>query len=433
MAPEPPLGAAAIAHYFELILGRPPESPAVVAHYERMGLSAAAFVRVLMDSEEVTERYRRRIALAALSEGPTGEPVPAPGDPPRVLLFGAYGNGNLGDAAQAEAVAFLLRRMLPMPLDLAACSWERRAPFAFADGSTLPPDVLLRRELLPRTGRGLVVIGGGGLLGAPHFPLHAGRWADWFAARRIPWALLGVGGSAEALNEPAWASAYRTLLSGAAFLGMRDASTLAAARSVSPKAAWFPDPVLARALLADTVPAGAESTLARPIEALLIPRHPNNPADAAANHALLAWRDRQVGLGRRVVVAALERELDAGAVGPGEVAYLDDWGALMDLCGQARLVVSMRLHGAIAGLAAGCVVQGLVQPKIGDLMRSLGIGAWFAPGAPFPEPDASAEDIAAFRGAMREPLERMRTELAHALASAGRQLAAALAPLPAPQ
>ncbi len=351
----------------------------------------------------------------------------------RVLLFGAYGNGNLGDAAQAEALAFLLRRLLPMRLSLAACSWERRAPFAFPGGTKLAADALLRRESLPHPGKGLVVIGGGGLLGAPHFPLHAEHWAAWLAASGVPWALLGVGGSAEALSEPAWAPAYRILLAGAAFVGVRDAATLAAARAINPRAAWFPDPVLAQALLAgEASPAESDALLARPVEALLIPRHPNTAADAAANRALLEWRDRLASAGRRVVVVALERGLDADAVGKGDVVYVDDWAVLTGLCGQARLVASLRLHGVIAGLAAGCVVHGLVQPKIGDLMGSLGVGAWFTPHPlPVPEPDASPAAVAAFRAALVPGLDRMRAQLAAAMPGAGRALAAALAGLPA--
>ncbi len=425
-----PLDEAAVAHYFALILGRPPEDAAVVRHYARMGLSAADFVRVLMDSEEVAERYRRRLALARLAEPAHEAAWPSQPGAARVLLFGAYGNGNLGDAAQAEALAVLLGRLLPAPLSLAACSWERRAPFAFAGGARLASDALLRAELLPggdSAARGLVVIGGGGLLGAPHFPLHVDRWAAWFARQGVRWALLGVGGSAEAMVEPAWAAAYRTLVGGAAYVGVRDAATLDAARAINPAATWFPDPVLARALLtAEAQPADAAAWRARPVDVLLIPRHPNGPADAAANRAALAWRAALAASGLRVVVAGLERVLDAGALAGEEVIYVDDWTVLAGLCREARLVVSLRLHGVIAGIAAGCVVHGLVQPKIGDLMDTLGLGNWFSPG-PWPDraPDVSPASAEAFRRALEPGLERFRGALASAMLVAAQALAAA--------
>lgn len=423
-----PLNEAEVAHYFALILGRPPESEAVVRHYTQMGLSARDFVRVLMESEEVAERYRRRLALADLAETTHDSAWPARPGAARVLLFGAYGNGNLGDAAQAEALAFLLGRLLPAPLSLAACSWERRAPFAFPGGVRLASDALLRADLLPQEPRpGLVVIGGGGLLGTPHFPLYAERWAAWFAGRGVKWALLGVGGSAEAIVEPAWVGAYRMLVGGAAFVGVRDGATLEAARAINPAAAWFPDPVLARALLtAETRFADAAAWEARPVDVLIIPRHPNGAADAAANRAALAWRATLVEAGRRVVVAAMERVLDAGALAGEEVIYVDDWTVLDGLCREARLVVSLRLHGVIAGIAAGCVVHGLVQPKIGDLMTTLGVQDWFTPGPwPDPAPDCSAASAAAFHRALEPGLARVRQALDSAMLQASRALAAA--------
>lgn len=425
MASDPALGAAEVAELFRLILGRPPESEAVVEHYLRMGLSAPAFARVLMDSEEVAERYRRRVATLALDE--VGQLSVWPDRPgvPRVLLFGAYGNGNLGDVAQAEALAWLIERLLPGPRSLAATSWERRAPYAFAPGVRLAADALLRRDQLP-DGRhgGLVVIGGGGVLGTPHFPLHARAWTGWFAQRGVPWALLGVGGSAEALAEAAFHGAYRTLIGGAAFVGVRDAATLAAAQAINPAATWFPDPVLARALLDDRGSGQAADWAARPIEALLIPRHPNGEADRAANRAALNWRAQLAAAGRRVVVAAMERGLDAPALAGEDVIFVDDWSVLTGLCREARVVVSLRLHGVIAGIAEGCVVHGLVQPKIGDLMASLGVAEWFTP-EPWPAhpPDASEEAAATFRARLGPGLTALRARLDAAMRQAGQALA----------
>ena len=420
------LDAAFVAHYFALILGRPPENAAVVQHYLDMGLSPAAFVRVLLESEEVSERYRRRLALAGMAHTDREQAWPELPGAQRVLLFGAYGNGNLGDSAQAGALAFLLRRLLPGPLNLAASSWERREPFAFADGVRLAGDALLRADLLPPPGlpSGLVAIGGGGLLGAPHFPLYAERWADWFAARGLRWAFIGVGGSAEAMIEPDWARAYRTLLAGAAFVGVRDAATLTAAQAINPQATWFPDPVLARVLLSGALPpADPAAWRARRLDVLIVPRAPNGPADAAANRAALAWRRQLEAAGCRVAVATMEPALDA-AVMAGEAAIpVDDWSVLVRLCGDARLVLSLRLHGVIAGIAAGCVVHGLVQPKIGDLMHALGVPGWFSEGIfPDPAPDLSEAGAEAFRTALRPGMARMRQSLDLAMLRASQAL-----------
>ena len=425
MSGRQPLTDPEIAHYFELVLGRAPENEAVVRHYAAMNLTPREFVRVLMESEEVAERYRRRLALAGMRDGggarwPDGDGFP-------VLLFGAYGNGNLGDAAQAEAVAWLMQQWLPRTVSLAACSWERREAFAFP-GAVLPSDALLRADMLPRSSppasaRGLVAIGGGGLFGTPHFPLCVAAWAEWLAGQGVPWVLLGVGGSAQSLRNPTWRPAYRVLFGQAAFVGVRDADTLAAVQAINPRAVWFPDPVLVRSLLAPE-PEAADAE-PRSIDALLIPRHPNGPADAAANQALLAWRDALVRSGSRVVVVAMERALDAPALAGQDVVYVDDWSTLMRLCRQARLMASLRLHGVVAGIAAGCVVHGLVQPKIGDLMQGLGIGAWFsAAGWPAGPPDLGAAAAARFHAALAPHLRPWRAATETAMREAGEAIRA---------
>jgi len=412
-----PLSAAEIADGFMLLLGRPPESEAVVAHYVALGLERHAFLQVLLGSREFAERQRKRLALNDLNT--QAEPWPASGNAVRVLLFGAYGNGNLGDTVQAEALAWLLRQMLPTsPLSFAATSWERQAPFRLPGGAVLPGDVLLRPDRLATGQEGaarLVAIGGGGLLGAPHFPLHETAWARWFVARGIPYAFLGVGGAAAALQEPECAEAYRTLLTGAVFVGGRDDATLRAIRDIRPDAAWFPDPVLAWAL------GHAEPSAApRPIDLLLIPRFPNSPADAAGNRAMLARRAAAVA-GERIVVAALEPQLDAQALHGEAVEYVTDWEALIALCRQARRVVTLRLHGAVAGLAAGCVVHGLVQPKIAGLMHDLGVGRWFG------SDQWNEADDAGFHDALRPGLVDFGRRTQAAMAFAGNLIAPAIA------
>lgn len=424
-----------IRTFFRLILGRAPESDAVVDHYAGMRLSPDAFVRVLLDSEEVSERYRRRLALSALHGPPpdNGWPQQAGANATRVLLFGAYGNGNLGDAAQAEAMAEIVRRLLPGDLAFAATSWERREGYRLPDGAVFPADAVLRAELLPRTehGRGgLVAIGGGGLLGTAHFPLHAEPWVDWLRRQSVPWTLVGIGGSASALNEPAWRNAHHKLIAGAAWVGVRDAETLQSARAINPAATWFPDPILARALLRmATGPDGAGAWLRRPVDVVLIPRTPNGAADVAANAAALAFGDTLRAAGRNVRVVGMEEVLDRGSIGASDVTYPRSWGELMDICREARVVVSARLHGVIAALEAGCVVHGLLQPKIGDLMRGLGLGAWFAAeGWPMADPDVSAEAGAMFRRAAAPGLAAMRGRLQAAMDEAARALHVAVRP-----
>ncbi len=404
-----------MADGFALLLGRPPESDAVVTHYLSMGLDRQRFLQALLGSGEFAERQRQRLAIEALGR-PASSWAAAPGVA-RVLLFGAYGNGNLGDAVQAEALAWVLRQLLPGGLSFAATSWERQAPYALPGGAVLASDAMLRPDRLARDhdGARLVTIGGGGLLGAPHFPLHDAAWARWFVGRGVPYALLGVGGAVAALHQPAWAEAYRTLIEGALFVGGRDEETLAALRTIRLDAAWFPDPVLVWALAQPEPPPAS-----RPIDLLLIPRYPNSAADADCNRILLARRAAATP-GERVVVAALEPHLDRHALRGEAVEYVADWQGLMALCRQARGVATLRLHGAVAGLAAGCVVHGLVQPKTGALMQSLGVGRWFSPEG---WPDT---DPAGFHAMLRPGLLAFRQRAGAAMALAGGVLAPTIA------
>ncbi len=412
----PELTPAEVAEGFTLLLGRPPESAAVVAHYLSLGLRRPQFLRVLLRSDEFAERQRQRLAIEALGR-PTDPWAASHGDP-RVLLFGAYGNGNLGDAAQAEALAWTLRRMLSGRPSFAAASWERRAPYALPGGAVLAPDTMLRPDRLTPHDSGaawLVAIGGGGLFGAPHFPLHDPAWARWFVGRGVPYALLGVGGATAALNQPGCADAYRTLIDGALFVGGRDDETLRALRPIRPDAAWFPDPVLLWALAQPEPPPGL-----RPIDLLLIPRYPNSPADAECNRLLLARRAAAT-VGERIVVAALEPQLDREALLGEPVEYVADWRALMALCRDARGVATLRLHGAVAGIAAGCVVHGLVQPKTGALMHGLGVGRWFSREG-WPDIDPTG-----FHDALRPGLLAFRQRAEAAMAHAGEALSQAIA------
>ena len=426
MAERPPLDAAGVALGFRLMLRRPPENDGVVAHYLGLGLTLPDFLGVLMESDEFSERQRRLLTRGDLALDPPAAASDAAGA--RVILFGAYGNGNVGDMAQAAALAGLLRSMAPLGVapSFAACSWERLAPYSVEGIEVLRPDALMRPEhIRPRGGPGdgggadLVVIGGGGLFGAPHFPLHERRWAEWFVGRGVPFALLGVGGSAEALTTPGWRESYDLLLRQATFVGVRDEETLEAARLVRPDASWFPDPVLAAALRSE-ISEGGE----RDLDAVLIPRAPNGPADQAALDGLLALARKA---GAAVVVAALEPATDGPALAGEAVRFIANWDELLALCRRARFVVSARFHGVIAGLACGCAVHGLAQPKTGDLLRLLGLAEWFSlSGWPDPPPALSRRAARAFHEAAGPGLEAFRSRSNAARAHAAKALGPAL-------
>lgn len=419
--------AAEVVELFESVLGRQPESEGVIAHHVAMGLDRAALLALLQGSSEARERARQREGLEALATHPRRGLAEAgargPTEPARVMLWGAYGNGNLGDGAQAMALADLLRPMLPDDTVIVASSWERRGGYDAPGGVALDPDALLQMWRSGADRVDLLVIGGGGLFGTPHFPLHEPAWVDAVVASGISVVLLGVGGAALALAVHS--RAYDALLRHAALVGARDVETLLAIRSVRPDAIWFPDPVLARAVLAPTRPTVAQ----RPIDVLLIPREPNGAADAAALDAMLDWRTAALTRGMRVEVAILEPVIDRRALaarGFAGVAHEPaDWPTLLALCARSHVVASLRLHGAIGGLEAGCLVYGLVQPKTRLLFEELGLEAWFGLQWPTNGPPPAA-GIDAFATAQLAGFATVRARLGDAMTMLRTAVAGAL-------
>src|SRR3712207_2872937 len=96
----------------------------------------------------------------------------------RVLIFGAYANGNLGDAEQAASVARHLRAYRP-ELDVVAVA------HSVADKPYSPSPASRGQNLVdildPAFVNGFdsLLIGGGGLLASKHKPLTQ---ADWVAS-----------------------------------------------------------------------------------------------------------------------------------------------------------------------------------------------------------------------------------------------------------
>ena len=139
--------AVDVAELFQSVLGRPPDADGVIAHHVAMGLDRAGLATLLRGSSEARERARRQDGLDTLATRPRRGFAEArargPTEPARVMLWGAYGNGNLGDAAQAMALADLLRPLLPPDTVFAASSWERRGSFDAPGGVALQPDALL--------------------------------------------------------------------------------------------------------------------------------------------------------------------------------------------------------------------------------------------------------------------------------------------------
>jgi hypothetical protein len=307
-----------------------------------------------------------------------------------VLLFGAYGNGNLGDRALAGALASGLARF--EHLAIYAYSELAIAPYELPDGATAltSADLPLNPRVLGLFGA--LMIGPGGLLAHPHVPLWSPTWP---LKVPIPYGLVAVG-VATPLPAPTV-----NLVSHAYYASARDARSRASLETVHAGAVLCPDPLLAE------LPTGPRAKR-RTIERLFVLRGPVRPEHLALAQTL-SPRDEVVGL-------EIGQDWPLSFLFP-RMRFEQDIGRLATLTARSRMVVSERYHGAVTAITQGVPVMGVIRDdhnsdKLIALFAQLGrpddVRRDFAVAQP---PDCSAD--AAFLAAARADYAR---ELAHMVA-----------------
>lgn len=298
--------------------------------------------------------------------------------PRKILLFGAYGNGNLGDAYQAMAMRQLLMRTLGLPSESIFATCLMGDDFAFPPEQRLPCDAILD----PATVNGFdaLVIGGGGLLAHPHQPLTD---AAWVAALDLPIVLFAIGASSQLAGD------HRALLDKAWALSARDEPSLAALRSIRADAVIARDPILCVGELGSPSDEGPQAQQAAPIGAtaaacpakvqtLWILKHPSTPQDEALLDAFATYIAEQQAAAHQVV--AIEPHLDQALEHwfAGRVAYITRAGDLSRRIRSSSRVVSMRFHGAVFAAIEGKPSLGCSQPKIAHLYEECSVvGQYF--------------------------------------------------------
>lgn len=324
---------------FERRLGRVPTGPEM-AHLVaggRAGLSA-----------------RTRDLLGLRGVPPFRDPAH-----PRILLFGAFGNGNIGDSHQAVAVCRLLSLAWGVPeTSFYATSVLRQMDYPFPADRKLPAEAVQDMALLD--GFDVLVIGGGGLLAHPHDPLMDDAWVDRV---RVPMVCLAIGASR------ALVAAHEPLLMRAWSVSGRDQASLAALQSVRPDAFLLRDPILS---CGDADVFGPSTAPAQSAGTLWILKFPSGDADERALDEIGRIIATRPG---RHVIAAVEPLLDVALERRfgTDITYVTRFDQLCDLCRQATAVVSMRYHGAIAAALAGRPCLSLSQSKIAALHDELGL------------------------------------------------------------
>jgi hypothetical protein len=273
-----------------------------------------------------------------------------PSNPVRVLLFGAYGNGNLGDAIQAASLGRAINAVRP-EIEVWACS-ALTAPYPFAHERVLPSDAILDPAVL--NSFDLLIIGGGGLLSHPHDPLTDPNWA---AVLQVPFALLGVGAS-----EPV-AGKNTLLIRKAAYVSGRDAPSVTTLRKYRMDVDFVPDPVLCDIsfLKRQATPSRFLPSRERRLWIL-------KPIAAPAFLNLC----KQISHSDDVV-CFIEPHLDFPLIeilpNAKPIYFLEELISLID---EADQVLSMRYHGCILSMLRGKEVIGLYETKCSDLLDRYG-------------------------------------------------------------
>ena len=353
---------------YRLLLRREVESPAIM----REALAAATtrdLIASILQSLEFGDLTLREGLLSLPWRD--RRPDNAAKSSGEVLLFGAYGNGNLGDRDQAQALVRMLVAGGCDPGQIGAISWVDVAPYS-CDGRVLGRTAILDYERIADAA--LLVIGGGGLLGIGHFPLYEERWIDNLVATGTSYVLWAIGAGREHLSDPHFTAAYRRLLAHAACVTARDAASLAAIRPYRGDVTMALDPILQNALTkAPTCTGRAEG---RRVDVIL-----KGPVDADeqlfvdAIEPLFHATSREA-LGVIFLEPELPEEQAVMARFPGHRVVTTGAALRAELNG-ARLGVSMRLHGAGAIVESGIPTVGVCAPKIGRFLALCGLRAQF--------------------------------------------------------
>ena len=269
---------------------------------------------------------------------------------PRVLLFGAYGNGNLGDAIQASSLARAINFLRP-EIEVWACS-ALPAPYPFAHQLTLQPDDILVPAIV--NSFDLLVIGGGGLLSHPHDPLTDPKWQTML---QVPVALIGVGAAEPVAREA------EILIRKAIYVSGRDNHSIATLRKFAREPAFVPDPVLCDASYLNQHEEDACSRQSSERK-LWVLKYVNTEDFWALCADLSNGDDTVCFVEPHIDIRLIEYLPNARPI-----YFVEELISMID---HADLVFSMRYHGCILAMLRGKRVFGLREHKCFELLARYG-------------------------------------------------------------
>jgi hypothetical protein len=281
----------------------------------------------------------------------------------KVLLIGAYGNGNLGDAYQAVAVEQQIRERYRIPEEnIFAASHSNVAAFPFNKDRILTREQLMDPDFVNTFG--MIMIGGGGILSHPHPP-----FADkdqWIQSIQIPIIIHAVGAGRKTLNE------CRTLIRKAVAVSGRDEDSMTALKEFRDDCKLEKDPILMTTALQElerydeTATDEVDETA---WDCLWILKYPADKKDREALEVIKGMIGEE---NRRHLIVAIEPERDRilETWFPSMVNYCTRLTDLNRFIRKSEMLISMRYHGAIFGLLNQKRTLGFSQIKIQSILEN---------------------------------------------------------------
>ncbi|MBP0495281.1 polysaccharide pyruvyl transferase family protein [Pararoseomonas indoligenes] len=279
--------------------------------------------------------------------------------PLRILCLGAYANGNVGDMYQAEAIARAVQAVRPDAEIVSVSPSKRQSTYPARNHAAAPASGAMDLDFI--NGFDVLLVGGGGLLSAPHAPLNN---AAWVAGLKLPVVALALGAAGD---TPAQSADF---VRKCQFFSVRDEFSRSMIGDLRADVDIVMDPILLDP--ADPLPPSPEGRGILWVPGKIV------PGTMAAYASLMS---RLYDASTDLIVSfnpETDRRSGFEDVFGDDVKYLDTAERFQELAATKRFVVSERYHGCILALNKGIPCVGLalrsptVTSKITEMYRRLG-------------------------------------------------------------
>ena len=281
-----------------------------------------------------------------------------------LLLIGAYGNGNLGDAYQALAVQQQIMDRYSIPKEnIYAASHNNVAAFPFAPDRTVSREKLMDPGFV--NGFDLIVIGGGGLFAHPHAPFR--DFDKWAQNVHAPIIIHAVGATKKNLKD------CGILIRKAIEASFRDEESISAIKEFRSDCRLENDPILAITSIEGLEQYDGPSVLEKVGEltdCLWVLKYPADDKDRKSLETIREIIAEDKRSRHQIVAIEPERDRELDNWFPGKVYYCTLLKELNQFIRQSEKVISMRYHGAIFGKINGKITYGFSQTKIKSILKS---------------------------------------------------------------